>query len=712
LIESCADHIHWGGGFWDTSIGGIHNEFGGGHAHAGAMIYLGDNWPEEFRGNLFTINIHGQRLNRDAFSPRGSGVVASHRDDPVLSTDPWFRGIEVKYGPDGGVYLTDWNDIGECHDYDEVQRDTGRIFKITHGRPAAAPVNLAALSDLELVGLQTHSNEWHVRTSRRLLQERAAVRPLDGAALTALPKLLENNNGVERLRAIWSLHATGSVDAATINALLADKDEHVRSWAVRLEVEDRAVTRGRLLQFAEMARFDLSPGVRVELAAALQRLPKADRWPIARELARHDEDARDHNLPLMIWYGIEPLAGDAAGRDLELLGTARIPLVQRYLARRIASEEGGVDRLVAWLGTSDAWTSGDAAAVGLRDAVEGRRRLSMPAGWPDVSARATAKGNAAVREAIDYLALLFGDAATFDRLVATAADKQQPVPPRRTALETLIQVPHPKLVTLLQSLLDDPALAGPALRGLPAYDDPATGKLIVDRYARFTADQRQEAIGSLAARKASAVALVDAIAAGRIPSRDVSPYVVRQLRDYEIESINRRLEQLWGSVRATPQEKAQRMADYAAQLTPAAVKSADAKHGKALFVQKCAQCHRLFGDGAAIGPELTGAQRTSVDYLLQNIVDPSAAVPREYRVHTVITTDGRLLNGVVPEETTRTVTLQTPTERIVLDRADIEEIKPTSVSMMPEGLLDALTAEERRDLIAYLSAPGPLPAGQ
>jgi putative heme-binding domain-containing protein len=140
--------------------------------------------------------------------------------------------------------------------------------------------------------------------------------------------------------------------------------------------------------------------------------------------------------------------------------------------------------------------------------------------------------------------------------------------------------------------------------------------------------------------------------------------------------------------------------------------AADVGHGRSLFVQKCAQCHRLFGEGAAIGPELTGAQRTSVDYLLQNIVDPSAAVPREYRVHTVVTKDGRLLNGVVPEETTRTVTLQSPTERIVLDRGEIDEMKPTSVSMMPEGLLDALTAEERRDLIAYLSAPGPLPAGQ
>jgi putative heme-binding domain-containing protein len=324
-----------------------------------------------------------------------------------------------------------------------------------------------------------------------------------------------------------------------------------------------------------------------------------------------------------------------------------------------------------------------------------------------VAARTAGQGSAAAREAVDYVSLVFGDAETFERLIATARDDQQPAAQRRTALETLIQIPDSRLVPHLQALLGDPELAGAALRGLPAYDVSSTPGLIVERYSMLTAEQRQEAISALAARQTSATALVDAIAAGRIPARDVSPYVVRQLRDYGNAAVNRRLDELWGSVRATPQEKAQRMAEYAAQLTPAALKAADLTRGRALFVQKCAQCHRLFGEGAAIGPELTGAQRTSVDYLLQNIVDPSAAVPREYRVHTVVTMDGRLINGVIPEESTRTVTLQTPTERLVLDRGDIEEIKATSASMMPEGLLDALTAEERRDLIGWLSAPAP-----
>jgi putative membrane-bound dehydrogenase-like protein len=703
LIKSCADHIHWGGGFWDIAIGGVHNDYGGGHAHAGAMIYLGDNWPAEYRGHLFTINIHGQRVNRDACTPRGSGVVVSHRPDAVLSRDPWFRGLELKYGPDGGVYVTDWNDIGECHDAEEVQRETGRIFKITHGAQRDSTVDLAALSDVELAERQRHENEWHVRTSRRLLQERSSDRMLDAAAVEALRAMLAGDRAVERLRAVWTLHATGNLDADALRALFADADEHARSWAVRLELEDRSVTRGDLLQLAELAREDASPVVRVELAAALQRLPAADRWPVARELVRHAADAEDHNIPLMLWYGIEPLAGDAESRDMGLLAAARIPLVQRYLARRIATMDGGIERLAAWMRSSDTWVSGTGVAEGLKDAVEGRRQLRRPERWEEIARKPVS--DATARDALDYVSLVFGDNVVFERLVATARDTTRAEAERRTALETLIQVPNPQLLPALQALLRDAALAEPALRGLALYDDPSSAPLVVELYPDLTDVQREAAVSLLAARRGSARVLVEALASKRIPARDVSAYVARQLRDYGDPAISGRLDELWGSLRSSPREKTERIAEYGAQLTADALQQADVRHGRGLFVQKCAQCHRLFGEGATIGPELTGAQRTSVEYLLQHIVEPSAAVPREYRVHTVLTSDGRLLNGVVPEEGERTVTLQTPTERIVLDRADIEEMRATSASMMPEGLLEALSPEERRDLVAYLAAP-------
>ncbi len=182
LMETCADHVHW-----DTSqawsdirtlgVTPTTDQKGGGHAHTGAMIYLGDNWPDKYRNSIFMCNIHGQRVNHDILERRGSGFVARHDTDFLLANDPWFRGMELRYGPDGGVYLTDWSDIGECHenDADGAHRENGRIYKITYGDIKPAQVDLARMGNDKLVSLQLHKNDWYVRTARRLLQERAAA---------------------------------------------------------------------------------------------------------------------------------------------------------------------------------------------------------------------------------------------------------------------------------------------------------------------------------------------------------------------------------------------------------------------------------------------------------------------------------------------------------------------------------------------------------
>ena len=187
LIESCADHIHWAGGAWTSSRGGegAHSEAGGGHAHAGAMIYLGDNWPDEFRGHIFMCNLHGSRVNQDIPERIGSGYVAHHGKDFLMANDPWFRGLALMYGPDGGVYVSDWCDTGECHNYEHITETTGRIYKVVYGKPAAAHVDLAKSSDEELVKLQRHKNEWYARTRQAApagASERGQNRPQNGAA--------------------------------------------------------------------------------------------------------------------------------------------------------------------------------------------------------------------------------------------------------------------------------------------------------------------------------------------------------------------------------------------------------------------------------------------------------------------------------------------------------------------------------------------------
>ncbi|MFO0929993.1 MAG: PVC-type heme-binding CxxCH protein [Gemmataceae bacterium] len=225
LIESCADHIHWGGGSWTDSRGGkgAHSTAGGGHAHAGALFYLGDNWPATYRNRIFMCNLHGSRLNQDRLEPAGSSYTARHCDDFLFANDPWFRGLGLMLGADGGVFVSDWHDTGECHNYDKTH-PSGRIYRVTFGSPRYPTIDLAAKSGADLVELQRHRSDWYVRQARRVLAERAAAGKLssDVAPRRCGGSWKRRRTRRGSLQALWALHAIGKTDAAGLLGLLRD----------------------------------------------------------------------------------------------------------------------------------------------------------------------------------------------------------------------------------------------------------------------------------------------------------------------------------------------------------------------------------------------------------------------------------------------------------------------------------------------------------
>jgi putative membrane-bound dehydrogenase-like protein len=713
LMASCADHIHWGGGAWQSSRGGqgSHDDPGGGHAHAGCMVYLGDNWPEQYRNGVFLCNIHGNRVNYDRLERRGSGYVARHAPDFLRVQDTWFRGLGIQYGPDGGVYVSDWTDTGECHDYDEAHKASGRIYKITHGKPVPFTGDLAQLSDAELVRLQLDRNDWHVRHARRLLQERAIAGKLAPEARTELTRILREHEDVTRkLRALWALHATGGLEAGLVAELLASPHEHVRGWAIRLGGESCAVPGMWLDRLASLAARDSSPFVRLCLASLLQRLTPADRWAIATELAKHAEDAADLNLPLLLWYGIEPLVSADGKRALSLLAQVKVPLVREYLARRITlASDAGLAGVVGLLGTGNDGALQRDVLRGLQDALAGRRDIAMPSGWAVASTRLARIGDAEVRERVMALGALFGDARALASLRKTVTDPAAPMATRQSAMQALLPTRRPELLPLLQGLLADPTLRGPALRGLAAYNDQATPKVILARYASFTDEEKADAVQTLASRPAYALALLDAVEAGQVPRRDLSAFTVRQMLGHKHTGLTGRLNKVWGALRPASAEKAALVAKYKAKLTPDAVQAADRSHGRQVFARSCGACHRLFDDGGTTAPDLTGAQRDNLDYVLENLIDPNGVVYGEYQVTLVETKDGRIVHGVVKQETDKTVTLQSQNDSVVLLKDEIATRTKSQLSLMPEGLLTNLKDDEIRDLIAYLASPRQVP---
>ncbi len=716
LLDATSDHLHWGGGDWTTSRGGqgIHSEAGGGHAHAGAMVYLGDNWPDRYRGSTFMCNIHGNRVNNDLLERVGSGYVGRHGKDFLLAGDVWFRGLNLKYGPDGGVYLSDWCDNGECHNVAQTDRGSGRMYKIVYGQPTPLPTDfdLTKLSDAELVKLQLHKNDWYVRHSRRILQERAAAgRDMSAVHGALLAMFASEKSAARKLRALWALHATEGTPADFLIAQLRHESEYVRAWAIQFLVEDKHPSEAARGEFARMAKEDRSPFVRLYLASALQRVPASERWPIAAGLVAHEEDSADHDVPLMIWYGIEPAVAEEPDRWLSLASDCKIGLLRRFIAKRIALIDSpraaaATASLVAAL--ADGKNSDVQADLlwGMRDALRGSRNVPPPPGWSATYARLITSPIPTVRADAHALALIFGDEQAVKSLKRTAADAAGPVDDRRESLAALVEARVPGLAELLQSLLGDAPVRTAALEGLAAYDDPRTAEAILARYRDFSLAEKRQAIETLVARPSSSAALLSAVAKQRVPPGDISIEAARQIHNFKNQQIDDTLLKVWGTLRESAADKKVQVQKFKNLLTPEFLKSADPVAGRAVFSATCGKCHSLYGAGGKIGPDFTGANRGNIDYVLQKVVDPNTAVPTDYQMQLITLSDGRLVSGIIRGRGPKALVVQTETQMLTIAQDDVEQIKASGQSMMPERQLNSLTREQIRDLFGYLATKG------
>lgn len=206
-----------------------------------------------------------------------------------------------------------------------------------------------------------------------------------------------------------------------------------------------------------------------------------------------------------------------------------------------------------------------------------------------------------------------------------------------------------------------------------------------------------------------ALALLDAVDQEAIPRGDLSAFHVQQLQSLADRGVNQRLAKVWGAARPTSADRAALIVQYKQRLTTDALAAADSSRGRAIFAKTCAACHTLFDAGGKIGPELTGSQRTNLDYVLSNVLDPSAVMAKDYQMSLIQTSDGRVLSGIVKSDDGNGVTVQTATELIVVPKDEIESRRATPNSMMPDGLLLSLSADEVRDLVAYLASPSQAP---
>ncbi len=731
-IKTIADHAHYAGSVRDHAFWGENSKsrppsptdtsaLGGGHAHCGLVLYQADAFPPEYRGDAFFHNLHGHRIVRETLERDGSGHVARHRPDFLLANHHDHIGVGMLLGPDGALYFSDWTDPQTCHhrDVEIWDRSNGRIYRVRYGEAGSTSLDLPSKSDVELVSMLGHANVFHSRQAQRLLQERAAAGKLNSAGVDlALAEMISAKTASPalRLRALWTRHACGLIDEAGLASLLDDPEETLRGWAVTLLGEKKTSLSAPILAKLEtMAVGESSLFVRRHLASLLQRLPLEQRWKIAEGLVGHGRSVNDRNIPLLCWYGIEPLVEADPGRALALVGRTPWPNLKDFLTRRAAVLPEGRDAILTSLTKAPTPVDFAQRTGQFLASLASLPPLERPAGWDAAKAhgKTLASASPAVAEALARLGVRFGDAEFFPKWRDLARDGKQSAKARREAVELLAAGRDPELGGLARELLSETALQPAALAALRQHPGAETAAALVPRLADFPLALRNEAINLLAAKPESALVLLKAVDGKALPSSLVSPVLLDQFARFGNPDIDTLIERNWIRGDGGGVDLAQLPASIEAwkkKLNPKVMTKADASRGRQVYATTCGTCHPLFGEGVALGPDLTGSNRGDLAYLLENVLAPSAVVGKDYLLNVFTMKDGSTLGGMVRGETPEFATLALPGGAVVdVKLAEVQKREELPQSLMPAGLFEALPLDQVADLVKYLASPSQVP---
>jgi four helix bundle protein len=492
-------------------------------------------------------------------------------------------------------------------------------------------------------------------------------------------------------------------------AAYEDTSEKVRAWGLQLRTEDpdQYIHSKAAESRAPSKLIGSTPIERLAVASSALRLGPGASIDALRRVVASEEDSNDHNLPLMYWYALEPLAGQQPAKAFEIALTARLPQILPLMSRRIASD--GKPESIQLLIDSIGRTRGDEQVIavlnGLNAALRGQRNVASPAAWPEAFKKLLASSNERIRSQARTLGATFGDAATLAVLRDIVANASTSVAEREQAIDALVKARDLKLPAVLRQVLESSELRGAAIRALAAFEDEAAPAAILAGYRDLAANEKRDALATLSSRKSYALALLDAIAEETVPSGDLPADLARQIKNLKDEKVTARLSEVWGSVSDQSADAKAEVARWTAILTNKPPRPEEASHGRAVFAKTCAQCHTLFGEGGKVGPDLTGSNRANLEYVLSNVLEPSAVMAKEYQTSTVTLADGRVITGIIKAQDKQTVTVQTPNELLTYPRSDIEDIQTAAISMMPIELVKPLSEDDVRALVAYLASP-------
>ena len=374
-----------------------------------------------------------------------------------------------------------------------------------------------------------------------------------------------------------------------------------------------------------------------------------------------------------------------------------------------SQDSNGLDQLVGLLiESSDSQFQLD-LLKGISEALKGRRDVKEPKGWREVAKSLSESSLDEVREISILLSLKFGSQVALDDMRNLLIDTSLSSVKRKRALLALVEIKDMKLPALLIDLLNDEILQQPAVLALAAFDKPEISTAILSHLPKLKLKVQHDALSTMASRLTYATELMAAIDNQSVDAELLSADVVRQLRAHNDPKINRQLERFWGISRSSSVAKLDEIKKYKRIVEMGNSDLSNLSNGRVMFNRVCASCHKLYGEGGEIGPDLTGSDRKNLHYILSNVIDPNAEIPNDYRTAIIRMKDNRVLIGVVRSREPKRITVVTPSEVIFLPKRDVAKIDLQNYSIMPEGLIRVFKDQELRDLISYLGGDGQVP---
>ncbi len=696
-------------------------------AYCGIEYFDSDAYPEAYRNCLYMGNIHGGCINVDVLERDGSTYFAKPRPDFLTANDVWHMPVDQKTGPDGCLYVLDWYDRYHCYQDamarpGDVDRSKGRLYRVRYqDTPRAEPFDLSKESDEQLIARLHSGNRFYREMAQRVLAERAS--PSAAAKLQSL--ILDETAPLKtRLHALWSLIGARQLSDEFSLQLLTNAEPQLRRWAVRYQGIKPSQNNAIAKQVQALAS-DENADVRLEVAILAPQVDYLSTIPTLLNVLRNSP--KDKLIPHIVWQNLHPQLETKTPEYLALMTQAPYADDETSLALLPRA----TDRILATPGLS---VEHVATLVKLLAAHPGQKeqlatclqRIAEQAQSRELTGERLAQLktelgdslSAILKQGPDHpgyynaanLALAWNDPAARKIVPQVFVSSRQPSERRIAALDSLLTTGHPMALDLVRQYFEgpqnSPAEVGQVIQTLGKADSDIISDLLLKRLDSLSSQNRPKAIEVLLQRPAWALQLLSQIQTDKLGKDTLSINQLQRLASTSSKEVASKIQDIYGTIRSGRDPSRTFVVAQMRRLISS--QQGDPHRGIEVYNKLCGQCHKLHGKGQEVGPEITVNGRGNLEQLLSNVFDPSLVIGKDYQAVNVLTVDGRVLSGLLVEDSDSRVILRMQGgKQETIARDDVDQMKSSDTSLMPEGIEKQLQPQEIVDLFAYLSLSKP-----